>query len=391
MRVLTAQQGKEDSMKRRRHTPEQIVRKLREADRLLAEGHQVPEVCKQLEISETTYHRWRAQYGGLKAEDVRRLKELETENARLKRIVADKELQIQALKKLGRETGEPGPPAPRGHPPAAGVWGLAAVGVPAGRAAPLHPASPAGRARPGPGPAGRAAPAQPHPSPLGLPARPRPAPRAGLEGEPQGGAAVVARGGPAGADQAPQAAAAWDLDHARSPAGGHLSRSRVGAGLPVRPDHRWEEVEAAVLHLVSPRREEETNADWQLDHQGELVERDHQSPIHRLLDGQLVVPSAKVLDERMPSEDHPGAAVLLEPTHRPQSRLETTMIGFDPVVGVPIGAMPRARQQFLQHHRIGRREVGRDLARRRLAVRRARWKNRCAEVASRRGEANTSM
>src|SRR4029450_1044915 len=89
-------------MKRRRHTPEQIVRKLREADRLLAEGQEVPEVAKQLEGSESTYHRWRAQDGGLKADAVRRLKELETENARLKRIVADKELQIEALKELGR-------------------------------------------------------------------------------------------------------------------------------------------------------------------------------------------------------------------------------------------------------------------------------------------------
>jgi putative transposase len=94
--------GQEDSMKRRRHTPEQIIRKLRAADRLLAEGLEVPEVAKQLEISEATYHRWRAQYGGLKADDVKRLKELESENVRLKRIVADKELQIQALKELGR-------------------------------------------------------------------------------------------------------------------------------------------------------------------------------------------------------------------------------------------------------------------------------------------------
>jgi putative transposase len=77
-------------MKQRRHTPEQIIRKLREADRLLAEGQEVPEVAKQLEVSEATYHRWRAQYGGLKADDVKRLKELESENARLKRIVADK-------------------------------------------------------------------------------------------------------------------------------------------------------------------------------------------------------------------------------------------------------------------------------------------------------------
>ena len=91
-------------MKRRRHTPEQIIRKLREADRLLAEGQDLPEVAKQLEVSEATYHRWRARYGGLKADDVRRLKELEAENARLKRIVADKELQIEAWKELGRGT-----------------------------------------------------------------------------------------------------------------------------------------------------------------------------------------------------------------------------------------------------------------------------------------------
>jgi putative transposase len=90
------------SMKRRRHTPEQIVRKLREADRLLGEGLELPEVTKQLEVSEATYHRWRAQYGGMKADDVKRLKELETENARLKRIVADKELEVVALKEIAR-------------------------------------------------------------------------------------------------------------------------------------------------------------------------------------------------------------------------------------------------------------------------------------------------
>ena len=68
-------------MKRRRHTPEQIVRKLREADRLLGEGQELPEVLKALEISEATYHRWRAQFGGMKAEDVKRLKELGRERA----------------------------------------------------------------------------------------------------------------------------------------------------------------------------------------------------------------------------------------------------------------------------------------------------------------------
>ena len=89
-------------MKKRRHTPEQIVRKLREADRMLGEGSDVPEVAKALEVSEATYHRWRAQYGGMKGDDVKRLKELERENARLKRIVADQLLDIEGLKEISR-------------------------------------------------------------------------------------------------------------------------------------------------------------------------------------------------------------------------------------------------------------------------------------------------
>ena len=87
---------------RRRHTPEQIIRKLREADRLLGEGEEVALVAKQLEVSEQTLHRWRVQYGGLKADDAKRLKELERENARLKRMVADQLLEIDAWKEIGR-------------------------------------------------------------------------------------------------------------------------------------------------------------------------------------------------------------------------------------------------------------------------------------------------
>jgi putative transposase len=90
------------SMSRRRHTPEQVVRKLREADRLLGEGMELPEVWKQLEVSEATYHRWRTQFGGMKADDVKRLKELEVENAKLKRIVADQVLEVQALKEIAK-------------------------------------------------------------------------------------------------------------------------------------------------------------------------------------------------------------------------------------------------------------------------------------------------
>jgi len=87
-------------VKRRRHTPEQIVRKLREADRMLGEGKDLAKVSKALEASEATFHRWRAQYGGMKADDVKRLKELERENARLKAIVADQALENRALKEI---------------------------------------------------------------------------------------------------------------------------------------------------------------------------------------------------------------------------------------------------------------------------------------------------
>ena len=87
-------------MKRRKHTADQVVRKLREADQLLADGKDISEVSKHLEISEQTYHRWRKQYGGLKADDSKRLKELAKENTRLKRIVADKELEIDALREI---------------------------------------------------------------------------------------------------------------------------------------------------------------------------------------------------------------------------------------------------------------------------------------------------
>lgn len=87
---------------RRRHTPEQIIRKLREADRLAGEGKDAAEVAKALEVSEATLWRWRSQYGGLKADDAKRLKELERENGRLKRIVADQALEIEGLREIAR-------------------------------------------------------------------------------------------------------------------------------------------------------------------------------------------------------------------------------------------------------------------------------------------------
>ena len=95
--------GEKDSdMKRRHHTPEQIVRKLREADRMLGEDLPMVEVSKHLEVTEQTYYRWRNQYRGMKADDAKRLKELERENQRLKRIVADQALDIDMLKEVNR-------------------------------------------------------------------------------------------------------------------------------------------------------------------------------------------------------------------------------------------------------------------------------------------------
>lgn len=86
----------------RKHTPEQVVRKLREADKLLAEGKSVEEVAKYLEVSENTFHRWRNQYGGMKAEEAKELRHLRDENGRLKRMVADQALDIQMLKEVAR-------------------------------------------------------------------------------------------------------------------------------------------------------------------------------------------------------------------------------------------------------------------------------------------------
>jgi len=86
----------------RRHTPEQVIRKLREADKLLAEGADIATVARHLEVSEQTYHRWRNQYGGMKADGAERLKELERENSQLKRIVADLTLDKAALKEVAR-------------------------------------------------------------------------------------------------------------------------------------------------------------------------------------------------------------------------------------------------------------------------------------------------
>ena len=88
--------------KRKRHSAEQIVKKLRDADAMLASGKSVGEVLQSLEVSEATLSRWRSQYGGMKSEEAKRLKMLEEENSRLKKIIGDQALDIQMLKEIAR-------------------------------------------------------------------------------------------------------------------------------------------------------------------------------------------------------------------------------------------------------------------------------------------------
>ena len=90
--------AKAKGQRSKRHTPEQIVAKLRDAAAMLNAGKDLAAVLQTLAVSEATYHRWVAQYGGMKSEEAKRLKQLEDENRRLKQIVADKELDIQMLK-----------------------------------------------------------------------------------------------------------------------------------------------------------------------------------------------------------------------------------------------------------------------------------------------------
>ncbi len=85
---------------KKRHTPEQVVGKLREADEMLSGGASVTDVSIRLGVSEATYHRWRQRYGGVEVRALKQLKALEKENARLKKIVADMAVDISILKEV---------------------------------------------------------------------------------------------------------------------------------------------------------------------------------------------------------------------------------------------------------------------------------------------------
>ena len=85
-------------MAKKRHTAEQIISKLREAEVLLSKGTEMPQVCRSLGVTEQTYYRWRKEYGGVRTDQVKRLKEVEKENARLKKLIADLSLDNAILK-----------------------------------------------------------------------------------------------------------------------------------------------------------------------------------------------------------------------------------------------------------------------------------------------------
>ena len=88
--------------KQKRHTAEEVIAKLREADVELSKGVSVGQVCRKLEVSEHTYYRWRKEFGGLKVDQAKRLKELERENARLKKLVADQALDNAILREAAK-------------------------------------------------------------------------------------------------------------------------------------------------------------------------------------------------------------------------------------------------------------------------------------------------
>ena len=89
-------------MKRSRHTTDQVIEKLRQADVALGKGQKVPEICRALEITEQTYYRWRQKYGGMAPEMTKELRALQKENARLKKLVADQALDMEILKEAAK-------------------------------------------------------------------------------------------------------------------------------------------------------------------------------------------------------------------------------------------------------------------------------------------------
>src|SRR5829696_9037542 len=133
-----------------------------------------------------------------------------------------------------------------------------------------------------------------------------------------------------------------------------------GRGLP-GPPARHDGRRGALLRCPAPGRSEAVVTFWGSDHQGQFVDRHGHSPVRWLLDRQLVVSAPKILHQGVSGDGHSGTAVLFETAHGTQSRLQPPVIALDPVVGVPISAVPGCWQQVLQHGRVDRRLIGGDL------------------------------
>jgi len=124
-------------MASKKHTPEEIIGRLREAEIVIGQGGTTSEACRRIAVTEQTYYRWRREYGGLKTDQARRMKDLEKENARLRRAVSDLTLDKLILQEGPRETSEPRAPPTlyRSRAPRAG--GVRAAGVSRARSAPV--------------------------------------------------------------------------------------------------------------------------------------------------------------------------------------------------------------------------------------------------------------
>ena len=132
-------------MPKRNHTAEEIINKLREAEVVIAAGSTVPEGSRRIGVSEQTFYRWLSEYGGLRVEQARRLKQLETENSPLKRAVAELTLETRFSRRRRKETSEPRPSLPLRRTRQKELRGVRAAGLQSAGASPLDPsASPAG-------------------------------------------------------------------------------------------------------------------------------------------------------------------------------------------------------------------------------------------------------
>ena len=127
-------------MPRKKHTPEQVINKLREAEVVLAQGRTVAEASRQTGVTEQTFYRWRNEYGGLRIDQVKRLKQLESENTGLKRAVADLTLETRFSRRQRRETSEPDPSSPVRRACQSGHRCLGASNLQSARSAQVHSA-----------------------------------------------------------------------------------------------------------------------------------------------------------------------------------------------------------------------------------------------------------